>query len=326
MYKAVKSSLLSLGLVAALGTPAVAASRADAKDALGGKTFCEFQSNYYRSLREAPVPLSQDKLELVEAEFAATHLADLRSGKLERPSVARLPVALESQGEEVLVYSPGAGRLVVSSNQKGVLNHVALDRVSQRGVRLDLQGEGHLVVHESVSQAGLEELYVFLHGGKTSIEMQAMVPCALVDGSQAEGPLYFDASQAVPPKAEDGVEVQCGFTTYGTAGADYMTGSACKDIFYGNGGRDQLFGLDGNDYLNGGGDYDLVYGNTGSDCLIAGSGAYDELYGGQNDDILSVGNSTAYCHGDLGYDRCGASPGCSTRILCETTAGAFCGP
>lgn len=325
MYKAVKSSLLSLGLVAALGTPALAASSADMKDALGGKTFCEFQSSYYSDLRAAE-SLTQENLELAEAEFAATYLADLRSGKLERPSVAPLRVALEGTGSEVLVYSPGAGKLVVSSSQQGVLGHVALDLASQRGVRLDLQGEGHLVVHESVGQAGLEELYVFLHGGKTSIDMQAMVPCALVDGSQSEGPLYFDASQAQPPKAGDGVEVQCGFTTYGTAGADYMMGSACRDIFYGNGGRDQLFGLDGNDYLNGGGDIDQVHGNTGSDCLIAGSGGNDYLYGGQNDDTLSVGNSTAYCEGDLGYDRCGASPGCYTRVGCETTASAFCGP
>lgn len=85
----------------------------------------------------------------------------------------------------------------------------------------------------------------------------------------------------------------------GTAGADYLPGTAGDDSIvglqgndeiYGGSGDDWIYADDGNDYADGGWGRDRVYGNNGNDTLLGGGTASglsnaDTLYGGSGDDL-----------------------------------------
>lgn len=108
--------------------------------------------------------------------------------------------------------------------------------------------------------------------------------------------------------------------TYGSKGADQITGRSVADEIYGGtsgvdpndlgdtiwgyGGNDKIFGnggddilyggsgvlnaVDGNDTINGGTGNDKIYGEVGNDQLIGGEGG-DTIYGGAGNDLIYGG-------------------------------------
>jgi len=61
--------------------------------------------------------------------------------------------------------------------------------------------------------------------------------------------------------------------TYGTSGADTLTGGTGDDFLYGGAGNDVLRGGDGHDTLYGGDGNDVLHGGKGNDTLIGGEGS-----------------------------------------------------
>lgn len=125
-----------------------------------------------------------------------------------------------------------------------------------------------------------------------------------------------------------------GWTAYGRAGDDHMTGSPLADLLsggdgfdvihcgggndriYGGEGVDQLYGGDGNDLIDGGGQYDLIYAGNGNDAvigggivfgeagndLLSGSDERDIMFGGDGNDTLNGGNGADFLIGGAGSD------------------------
>jgi len=70
----------------------------------------------------------------------------------------------------------------------------------------------------------------------------------------------------------------------GGAGNDTIIGTSDANIFYGNGGDDQLYGRGGNDILVGGSGHNRLSGEDGNDTLYARNGLSDVLDGGLGSD------------------------------------------
>jgi hypothetical protein len=289
-----------------------------AADAFGGRSFCDFHRDFVRETPRGPVS-SMDLVANIEDDFARKYVHGLRTGQLPRPSVVPLALPLSRLGGDVVVYSPAAGTLAVQGQAVTAAPHeVRLERTGQKGVRLDLTGHGRVVIDESVSSAGLEELYVFTDGGDVSIEVRGMAPCGLIDGGRehARGSLKVDASAAVLPTQDSSLATAatCVQNIYGTAGNDSINGSACNDNIYGYAGNDTLFGNEGRDYIMGQGGSDTINGNAGNDCVANGFEDFstDLLRGGQGDDLIFA---NAYpnesCYGDLHVQGDACSPLCN---------------
>jgi hypothetical protein len=303
-----------LGLLAVLSSSALAASPSEVQDPFGGKTFCQFKSEY---LEQALGTLSPtlEKQELVELSFSDMYLEGLRSGVLVRPSVSSLQVPL-SAGGSVVLSSPTPGALTLQDETGASLGSLVVPQTpGQRRLRLDLIGSGQLSIDKSVSQADLEELDLFVYGEDVSITTSAVLPCLLVDGGRehSKGPLKFDGSAAIP---DDGLTAQCGVELSGTSGPDTLAGTGCDDNINGGAGNDIIYGYGGNDRLWGSGNNDILYGNDGNDSVVGGTYDYaiDWLYGGQFDDTIA-GQAGDNCYGDLGRDTCRTT--CSTFSGCE---------
>lgn len=92
---------------------------------------------------------------------------------------------------------------------------------------------------------------------------------------------------------------------WGSAGADWMTGSRDADRLHGKAGNDVLRGAGGDDYLYGAGGADRLSGLSGSDLLSGGRGN-DQLLGGAGRDFL---------FGDYGRDRLTGGAGSDTFFV-----------
>ncbi|WP_246697471.1 calcium-binding protein [Rhizobium sp. G21] len=80
-------------------------------------------------------------------------------------------------------------------------------------------------------------------------------------------------------------------TFKGSPEADVGHGSQRSDMFYMDGGPDQVLARSGADYLAGGAGNDILKGGAGQDYLLGGSGR-DTLYGGADSDTFAfVGKS-----------------------------------
>jgi hypothetical protein len=316
--KAIKSNLMSLCVLGTLGNAALAADTTREVDVFGNQSYCTF---HREQLLEAGsiMSLSQEGIEAMETRFADTYVEGLRSGALTRKSVASMVVPLAGPEQNVVVHSPAAGVLAVSGNLEASMGMLVLDGTLHRGVQLNLVGDGHVTIDESVSKAGLEELYVFSHGtGAVTIDLRATAPCVLVDGGRehAKGPLLLDTSKAVP---DSDFDVQCVQNIYGTTGNDTLHGNACNDNIYGRAGNDTVFGYSGRDFIQGEGGSDTLHGNEGRDCLSPGSfyDSFNNLYGGKDDDMLFGWFGVEACWGDDGTDICDSL--CDSRNACEKT-------
>ena len=128
-----------------------------------------------------------------------------------------------------------------------------------------------------------------------------------VDGSEAQGVRYFDATTSteivtnpVPNNLSHTRNV-----IFGTPGADVgnsIASSGLPDTIYGDLGNDVLVGGAGSDYLEGGKDNDTLYGGAQSaasednarDMLVGGDGN-DTYYAGSTDIIVdTAGNDTVF--------------------------------
>jgi Ca2+-binding RTX toxin-like protein len=134
----------------------------------------------------------------------------------------------------------------------------------------------------------------------------------------------------------------CANVRHGTAGSDFLTGTAAGDRLLGVGGRDVLKGLAGPDCLEGGGRSDRLEGDRGDDTLhggrqgdrlsggrgddrisgdagkdqLSGGSGGDRLFGGRGDDRLSGDTGRNEYHGGPGDDRIEAANGVAERVRC----------
>ena len=94
-------------------------------------------------------------------------------------------------------------------------------------------------------------------------------------------------------------------TIIGDNSAEYLPGTANRDIIDGRGGDDTIDGFGGNDDLYGGSGDDVIYGGAGDDDLYGGSGVND-LFGGSGFDwfIMSgrANSSSDDWIGDFQFD------------------------
>jgi Ca2+-binding RTX toxin-like protein len=97
------------------------------------------------------------------------------------------------------------------------------------------------------------------------------------------------------------------FWTFGTAGADTLTGGSSHDVIIakdgndildGEGGDDDVHGGIGNDTLSGGAGTDLLHGGAGTDLLSGGDGL-DTLFGGAGADTFNFENANAWNNVDV---------------------------
>ena len=97
-------------------------------------------------------------------------------------------------------------------------------------------------------------------------------------------------------------------TLIGTAGNDYLVGTAKKDVIVAHGGNDRIFGLERDDFVCAGLGDDVVRGGDGGDFLYGGRGE-DVIYGGVGNDYLRDGGGNDKVFGRAGHDHAGGFPG-----------------
>jgi serralysin len=81
----------------------------------------------------------------------------------------------------------------------------------------------------------------------------------------------------------------------GSAGDDWISGTATANTLYGNLGADTIYGLGGADTLYGGAGNDGLYGDEGDDRIESGAGV-DYVEGGLGNDVLIDDSGTAGPH------------------------------
>jgi Ca2+-binding RTX toxin-like protein len=90
--------------------------------------------------------------------------------------------------------------------------------------------------------------------------------------------------------------------TFGTPGADTLTGTDQMDTIFGGAGNDLIRGGAHADRLYGEDGNDTLYGDTGADLLLGGAGN-DILVGGHGDDTLDGGTGNDLMDGGAGRDH-----------------------
>jgi Ca2+-binding RTX toxin-like protein len=76
-------------------------------------------------------------------------------------------------------------------------------------------------------------------------------------------------------------------TTYGSDGADLISGLAGNDTIYSGSNSDRVYGGADRDLIDGGTGADTLYGDTGNDTIYSGTDdAADRVYGGDGDDYI----------------------------------------
>lgn len=98
------------------------------------------------------------------------------------------------------------------------------------------------------------------------------------------------------PNVCNGIDVNDG---HATDGADFLTGSAGRDVIALGDGNDQYFAADGGD---------ILCGNNGDDLLV-GEGGNDEMSGGADNDNLVGMAGADQLTATLGADTLNGGPG-----------------
>ncbi len=94
-------------------------------------------------------------------------------------------------------------------------------------------------------------------------------------------------------------------------GVENLSGTAARDILYGDTGNNRLIGREGDDRLAGDSGDDSLIGDAGNDTLLGGNNT-DMLYGGEGNDILDGGGSNDILYGGLGSDALNGGAGVDT--------------
>ncbi|NEO69102.1 calcium-binding protein [Moorena sp. SIO3H5] len=97
----------------------------------------------------------------------------------------------------------------------------------------------------------------------------------------------------------------------GTAGDDFLTGTADADQIDGLDGHDFIRGEGGNDLVEGRRGRDDIFGNGGNDTLNGGGGR-DDIFGGEGNDQLNGGRANDELFGNRGNDQLNGNDGNDT--------------
>lgn len=108
----------------------------------------------------------------------------------------------------------------------------------------------------------------------------------LIGGAGIDTASYSDATAGVSVKLDLGIGLTGDASGDTFSGVENLRGSAYRDIFYGDAGRNEMSGLEGNDSLYGRDGNDLLRGDDGDDFLHGGRG-FDEIWGGAGRDTIA---------------------------------------